>query len=193
MAEMLEASAIMGSATPRSLVIIDELGRGTSTYDGFGLAWAISEHLIRATRCFVLFASHYHELTALADKEPAAANRHVTVHYAADRGELTMLYAVKEGPCPSSFGIHVAEWAAFPRSVLDAARAKAAQLEATSGGASSIMAAGGAAAAAGADADEAAKGKRFLAELAAEAGFEALPTQAKRRRLQELLRKAGAE
>ncbi len=137
MAEMLEAGTILATATSASLVIIDELGRGTSTYDGFGLAAAISEHLALKTRCFTLFATHFHELTALEDEMPrgVARNLHASAATAGagSAGELTFLYEMKPGPCPSSFGIAVARLAQFPQKVLDLATERAARLEATSG------------------------------------------------------------
>jgi len=118
MAEMIEASNIIKTCTDSSLVIIDELGRGTSTYDGFGLAWAISEHLATKTNCFAIFATHFHELTELAKSVEGVCNMHVAAVVEAD-GRVVMLHEVREGKCNDSFGVNIAKVAGFPSEVIE--------------------------------------------------------------------------
>ncbi|MFB6153732.1 MAG: DNA mismatch repair protein MutS [Halodesulfurarchaeum sp.] len=123
MVEMQELSNILHSATDDSLVVLDEVGRGTATYDGISIAWAATEYLSGARSTAptpkVLFATHYHELTQLADEVPGVAN----VHVAADErdGEVTFLHTVREGPANRSYGVHVADLAGVPEPVVDRA------------------------------------------------------------------------
>jgi len=119
MAEMREAAAIISGATERSLVILDELGRGTSTYDGMALAWAIARYLVERIGCKTLFATHYRELTRLAEEVPGVMNLHAVVREW--RGEVIFLHRVLPGLSERSYGIHVAKLAELPEEVLDEA------------------------------------------------------------------------
>jgi len=127
MLEMTETAAILNSASAQSLVLIDEVGRGTSTFDGMSLAWAAAAHIATNIRAFTLFATHYFELTTLAEENPAIANVHLD---ATEHGErLVFLHAVKPGPANQSYGLQVAALAGVPKSVVRAARKYLAELE----------------------------------------------------------------
>ena len=119
MVEMTETAAILNQSTDRSLVILDEVGRGTSTLDGLSLAWAITESLaVRGTR--TLFATHYHELTDLAERLDGVGNRHVAVREFND--QIVFLHQIRPGRTDRSYGIHVGRLAGIPEPVLDRAR-----------------------------------------------------------------------
>jgi DNA mismatch repair protein MutS len=118
--EMSEVAAILNHATPASLVLLDEVGRGTATFDGLSIAWAVVEHLQRHTRARTLFATHYHELTELAELLPAVKNVHVSVKETPS--EIIFLRRVEPGSADKSYGIEVARLAGLPRSVIERAR-----------------------------------------------------------------------
>jgi DNA mismatch repair protein MutS len=120
MVEMIETANILNNASDRSLVILDEIGRGTSTLDGLSLAWAIAEHIASDVKCRVLFATHYHELTDLADRFKGVKNLNVAVREWED--QVIFLHRIVEGGTDRSYGIHVARLAGVPKSVLDRAR-----------------------------------------------------------------------
>ncbi|MEZ6197968.1 MAG: DNA mismatch repair protein MutS, partial [Planctomycetota bacterium] len=113
--------------TERSLVILDEVGRGTSTFDGLALAWAITGHFAREVRCKTLFATHYHELTAIAEELPGVFNQNVAVREWGD--EIVFLHRIVDGGTDKSYGIHVARLAGLPAEVLAASRRVLARLE----------------------------------------------------------------
>jgi len=127
MLEMTETANILHNATERSLVLMDEVGRGTSTFDGLSLAWACAAYIARTVRAFTLFATHYFELTSLAGEAPGVVNVHVE---AVEHGEaLVFLHAVKEGPANQSYGLQVAALAGIPKSVTAEARRYLTELE----------------------------------------------------------------
>jgi DNA mismatch repair protein MutS len=127
MLEMTEAAAIIHGATDRSLVLMDEIGRGTSTFDGLALAWAIARHLLSHNHCYTLFATHYFELTQLPNEFAHAANVHLSA-VEHDHG-IVFLHAVNEGPANQSYGLQVAQLAGVPSAVIRAARKHLVHLE----------------------------------------------------------------
>jgi DNA mismatch repair protein MutS len=127
MVEMSETAAILHGATARSLVIVDEIGRGTSTYDGLAIAWSVAEDLARRVRCRALFATHYHELCDLAATEPGVVNQSVGVSEVGD--EIVFLRTLREGGASRSYGIQCARLAGLPAATVDRARALLATFE----------------------------------------------------------------
>jgi len=127
MVEMTETARILNTATPRSLVILDEIGRGTSTYDGISLAWAVVEYLQEHVGCRTLFATHYHELTDLEKSLTGVKNLNVAVREWQE--EVVFLHKIVEGAADKSYGIHVARLAGVPREVVNRAKEILAQLE----------------------------------------------------------------
>ena len=145
MVEMTESANILHNATERSLVLMDEVGRGTSTFDGLALAWAIARHLLEKNRCHALFATHYFELTRLAIDYREAANIHLDA--VEHKDTIVFLHAVEEGPASQSYGLQVAALAGVPRPVVRNARKYLQMLEDASlnqGGQSDLFAAGAA-------------------------------------------------
>jgi DNA mismatch repair protein MutS len=128
MVEMTEAANILHNATARSLILMDEIGRGTSTFDGLSLAWAIARHIATRSKSFTLFATHYFELTTLATEVEGCVNVHLD---ATEHGDgIVFLHAVKDGPASRSYGLQVAQLAGVPREVIGHARQYLEALEA---------------------------------------------------------------
>ncbi len=127
MVEMSETANILHNATSKSLILMDEIGRGTSTFDGLSLAWACADYLAKETKAFTLFATHYFELTTLADEQKTIQNVHLDAMEHGDK--IIFLHAVKDGPANQSYGLQVAALAGVPRPVIDKAKAKLQHLE----------------------------------------------------------------
>ena len=120
MMEMIEVAHILRRATPKSLVLLDKIGRGTSTFDGLAIAWSVTEDVARRIGSRTLFATHYHQLVGLADEVPGLHNIHVQI--ADSGGEITFLHTIAEGPCDDSYGVQVAGLAGLPTPVVERAR-----------------------------------------------------------------------
>lgn len=127
MVEMTESAAILNGATENSLVLMDEIGRGTSTFDGLALAWSIARHLIEVNRSFTLFATHYFELTQLPEEHPTAENVHLSA--VEHKDNIVFLHTVEPGPASQSYGLQVAQLAGVPQSIIHKARRYLATLE----------------------------------------------------------------
>ena len=129
MVEMVETAAILNQATLKSLVILDEIGRGTATYDGLSIAWAVMEHLHESNRARALFATHFHELTHLGQRLPRLVN--LCMRVTDWNGDVVFLHEVARGAADRSYGVQVAKLAGLPKSVVERARNLLAELEKT--------------------------------------------------------------
>jgi DNA mismatch repair protein MutS len=127
MVEMTEAANILNNATANSLVLMDEIGRGTSTFDGLSLAWAFAEHLACQKKAYTLFATHYFELTSLAQRIENIANVHINAVEHGDK--IVFLHSVEEGPANQSYGLQVAQLAGVNKEIIQSARKKMQDLE----------------------------------------------------------------
>ncbi|GAW78906.1 DNA mismatch repair enzyme [Plasmodium gonderi] len=127
--EMIEISAIIKNADSNALVIIDELGRGTSTYEGFGISWSVAHYILNKIKCFCLFATHFHEMSNLEDEYDGCINNHVGAKIDTEKKKISFLYEIKKGYADKSYGVHVAEIAKLPKSVIDKAFEKSRELE----------------------------------------------------------------
>lgn len=131
MVEMTETANILHNATEKSLVLLDEIGRGTSTFDGLSLAWAVAKQLLEKNKAYTLFATHYFELTRIVDEFKYAANVHLDAveHGPENNKSIVFMHKVEEGAANQSYGLQVAQLAGVPRSVVAAAKRKLTQLE----------------------------------------------------------------
>ncbi|EUD66672.1 DNA mismatch repair protein MSH2 [Plasmodium inui San Antonio 1] len=127
--EMIEIAAIIKNAGENTLVIIDELGRGTSTYEGFGISWAVAQYILNKIKCFCLFATHFHEMSNLEYEYQGATNNHVGAKIDSEKKKISFLYEIKKGYADKSYGVHVAQIAKLPQNVIDKAFEKSKELE----------------------------------------------------------------
>eukprot|EP00053_Salpingoeca_punica_P015373 m.141445 g.141445 ORF g.141445 m.141445 type:complete len:1202 (+) comp16694_c0_seq1:90-3695(+) len=133
MVELKETANILLQASPHSLVVLDELGRGTSTFDGYAIACAVLSHIAEKTKCRTLFATHFHHLTEEFSRHPDVRMGHMAFHVPENQRDVTFLYKLEDGVCPKSFGMNVASMAGLPAEVVAAAESKAADFEQASG------------------------------------------------------------
>ncbi|SBT45845.1 DNA mismatch repair protein MSH2, putative [Plasmodium ovale wallikeri] len=129
LSEMIEASAIVKNADKNSFIIVDELGRGTSTYEGLGISWSIGKYILDNIKCFCLFATHFHEISNIAYQCEGVINRHVETTIDQKQKKICFLYEIKDGPSNKSYGVNVAEIAKLPKNVIQKAYEKVEELE----------------------------------------------------------------